>query len=96
MLLPVSVSGSAALPIRNMTKTGIQIPSLATSGAPRVRPTRRPRHDSARAGCLARLVGYAGVPSPPTLAACLRSARAWLVWVTQLKARVAGLQFAIR
>ena len=36
------------------------------------------------------------MPAPPTLAAGLTLAHAWLVDVTQLKARVAGLQFSIR
>lgn len=95
----MSAPGSSALLISNMTETETRIPSVATSGA----ATGAPNEDApttvphTRAALPALWVEcrYGGVPARPTLAAGLMSACAWLVEVTQLKGRVAGLQLSI-
>ena len=97
---PMSVQDPAAPLVSDITETGTQTPSTAaigvTAGAPtEERPATAPdAQDALRS--LQLECRYAGVPAPPTLAARLMSVRAWLVAMNQLKARVAGIQFAIR
>ena len=83
-----------------MIGTRTQTPSVAADGAPTVAPDGEAPATVPDAQAALRALqvecGYADVPAPLTLAAGLTSARAWLVEVTQLKTRVAGLQFAIR
>ena len=94
-----SVPDSAVLPVSEMTATGTQTPFVAVDGAPKVTPAEEAsvlvRDTQAALPALQMGCGYAGVPAPTTPAAALEFARACLVEATQLKARVAGLQFAI-
>ena len=95
-----AVPYSAALLISDMTGRETQTPSMVAEGAPAGASSEEA--SAAVPGAQAALralqveCGYTGMPTPPTLAVGLVSARAWLVEVTQFKAPVAGLQFAIR
>ena len=86
---PVSAPDSGAFPVSDMTGTETQTPSMVADGAPRgaladeasvTVPGTQAALRALQVEC-----GYVGVPEPPTLAAGLVSARAWLDEVTQLK-----------
>ena len=95
----MSVPDSAVFPVSDMTGTETQTPSVAGDGAAKGAPAEEApvTVPGAQAALRPLLVdcGYAVVPAPPILAAGLMSARARLVEVTLLKARVAGLQVSI-
>ena len=95
-----SVPDSGVFLISEMTATGTQTPSVAADEAPKagtVKEAPVPVPDTQAAlRALQMECGYAGVPVLTTVVAALESARAWLVEATQLRARGAGLQFAMR
>ena len=99
-MAPASAPGSGVFSVSDMTGTGTQTPSVVADGALKGAPDAENPATILDAQAVLRTLHvecrYASVPAPLTPAASLPSARAWLVDVTQLKARVAGFQLDIR
>ena len=97
---PASALDSAVFHVSDMTGTRTQTPSVVADGAPKVAPHGETPATVADAQAALRALqvecGYAGVSASLTIPAGLASPRTWLVEVTQLKARMASLQFVIR